>query len=621
MARELLRLVHDDEEVSAPMVSAIAAGAARTADVIVTTRRFRGGAGDAEPTEAWIARQQEAYLELLKASDTAVSWWRSQATALALGREQDSDFESWAEDDPPQYIGGSPMPETRLQSAELNADITGEHGQWKALSARRGIQTLMRAPSHPNAAAELENGIDALRRCGDSSRLTKAMRHLLKVGPLAPIAASVAKVPTSGWTHTTARTNFEALALAGDLLEHATADQLLEQCARAACGEATDLGCTQDEGYFNLPSFATEAAAGVLPAASRSAHDDFAGHLAKLPEVLPVTFLRGLERAFFFLDYAQVSHPTRQQLLSLADRGHARLSSAVWGWFANHGSAAALRSLAEAAAQGDIYALAEIKDVSAFEESEGAELIDTLVERVEHARVDALAGGGNSGNSAFCHALTWLNLRLPEVARWEPVIAFLGEARTFIEDRSAICIALATDAQLIPRDVRDQLAAVVDVAASGSASFWPGAEAAGTRLRLQIALGLIDATGVDDAVARLALGSPQEREDACLILHASACTNRRLLLRFLVRDTDFSVRYQAAQTIGYLVALGASDADIDLAWDVAGDDSRQLPIALLEGFAAVPGIPGVAAQEIGSSLLQHPSAAMQHHVARVQQLC
>lgn len=618
-ARRLLDGVHDDALVSAPMVSALAASAVRSLNLIASTRRFRDRCADVESTDLWIAEQQEAYLELLKASDTTVSWWRSQNVASALGRAQDANFESWAEDIPPQHVSGSPMPEMKLLAAEFNADMTGEHGYWRALSARRGVQNLLRAASSPDAASELEEGLDTVRRSGDSNRFTKATRHLLRTGPLAPLAAAVRKVPTAGWTHTTAKTNFDALALAGDLIDQSVADQLLEQCARAACGETTALGCTQDEGYFSLPAFATDAAAGVLPAASASSHDSFAGYLANLPEVAPAFFIRGLERALAFLDYALVSQKNRRALLTLAERGHARLSASVRGWFASHGDAAALRSLVQTAAQGEIYALTQIGDPSLFNESQSAALIQTLAQRVDQVHADALAGAGSIRNSGVCHALTRLNLRLPSAARWEPVITVLGEPRSFVEDKDAICRALVTDAQRIPEDVRDELAALVDVAASSSASFWPGAESAGMEIRLKIALGLVDDSETDDALARLALGSRQERRDACLLLRSSACASRRLLLGFLCRDTDFTVRCQATQTVAYLVAAEATDADIDLAWKAARNDGRELPIALLQGFAAMPGAPGPITREITSDCFeQHPSAMIRHYAAQLQ---
>ena len=618
-AHQLLVDVHDDIKISAPMVSALAASAARTLHVIASTRRFRDRPAATESVEVWVAEQQKAYLDLLQASDTTVSWWRSQDVAAALGREQGTSFESWARDDPPQRFRSSPMPETKLFAAEFNADIIGEHGHWQALSARRGIQSLMRAASFQDTETELEEGLSALRRCGDASHLSKAIHHLLKTGPLAPLAAAVNKTPMSGWTHTTARTNFEALALAGDLIEQSNADELLEQCARAACGESTELGCTQDDGYFSLPAYATDAAAGVLPAASTGSHDSFAGYLARLPEVAPVLFLRGLDRALFFLDFTQVGTENRRALLSLADRDHAGLSASVWGWFARRGDMDALASLKRAAVQGEIDALAEIEDVTVFDETESAALIDALRQRVEQIHTDALAGGGNSGSSAFCHALTRLNLRIPSAARWEPVIALLGEPRTYIEDKRAICNAITADAQLLPADLRDQLAGVVDVAATGSASFCPGAEAAGIELRLKAALGLIEGCELDDAIARLALGSHLERQDACQLLRSSPCANRRLLLRVLTSDADFTVRYGAAHTAAHLIASEADDADIDLAWGIARNNGRQLPLALIRGFGDASGVLAPLAAEIAESLEQHASAAIRHHVARLQQ--
>lgn len=64
-ARQLLGTVRDDPTVSAPMVSALVAGAARTLEVIASTRRFRDDTENAESIDAWVAQRQDAYLELL----------------------------------------------------------------------------------------------------------------------------------------------------------------------------------------------------------------------------------------------------------------------------------------------------------------------------------------------------------------------------------------------------------------------------------------------------------------------------------------------------------------------------------------------------------------------------
>ncbi len=614
-AQRLLSEHHGDATVPA-----FAASAARTLYVIESTRRSQDRPANSNSAADWAAAKQKAFRDLLQASDTKTSWWRDQDVALALSREQDTAFESWAEDDIPDYMSGHPIPETRLFAAELNADITGEHGEWRALSARRGQQALMRAASSPDISSEFLEGLDALRRSGHSNHLTKAIRHLLRTGPLDPLTAAINKIPMSGWTRTTARTNLEALALAGDLIEQPAADELLEQCARAACGDTTELGCTQDEGYFSLPGYATDAAAGVLPAASTSMHNRFAGYLARLPEVPPIAFLRELERALSFLHFTQVESTNRQGLLSLAQRGHPPLSAVVWGWFASHGDTDSLDALKQAAIQGDIHALVKVQDPKVFEESERAVIISALERRVEQACADAAAGGGTSESTAFCYALTRLNLTIPNAARWESVITLLGEPRAYIEDKKAIYDAIVEHPGQLPADIRDRLVHFGDLVANSSRSFWPGTDARGVALRLRTALRLVADSELDgEATARLALGSHQERHVASRILRLAYSSNRRLLLRVLRRDTHFTVRFHAARTIAYLIASEAEDADIDLAWEIARSNGRQLPLALIQGFGAATDSARPLTTEIIESLQQHPSAAIRHHGTRLQQ--
>ena len=267
-------------------------------------KRYKPDSG--HPASELSEKQTNASVrDLLVASDTTVSWWRSQHIASALSREQDASFESWAEDNPKTHVGGAPMPDTELFSAELNADVTGEHGTWRALAARRGQQTLMRAASSPDEADELVKGLDTLRRSGDSRHLTQAMGHLVRTGPLKPLVTAMNNIPASGWTQTTALSNFEALGLAGDLIE----------------------------------------------------------------------------------------------------RGDAKSSAAVRGWFAAYGDSDALAALKKGAIEGDIYALSAINSETAFDEHEAAALIEILEQRVQQTHTQALAGTGDDTSPTYCNAL------------------------------------------------------------------------------------------------------------------------------------------------------------------------------------------------------------------------
>ena len=607
-----------------PTVSALKTSAAWVLYIVADAMRYEpepcAPESEAEFEKAQRERetaQQEAFRDLLAASDTTVSWWRSQHIARGLSREQDSSFESWAEHGSPTYLSGGQTPETELFAAEFNADMTGEHRTWRALSARRAQQTLMSAASSPDETDRLGEGLDALRRSGDSRRLTQAVKRLVSAGPLKPLVAAMNNIPISGWTRTTALANFETLALAGDLVEQAAADELLEGCARAACGDTTDLGCTTGDGYISVPHYGTLAAATLLSAASDVMHTHLAGHLARLSDLSPAFVGHGLEQALNWLDYAHVSPEDRASLRGLAERGDAQLSAAVHGWFESNNDSDSLDALKQAALRGDMDALSAINNVTAFDAHEAAALIAILDQHVQQAHSEALAGTLNSGSRRSFYGLARCNLLFPDAARWQAVVDVFGEPKICIEDKRAICDAIAPLPERLPAETRSQLASLVDFAAANSRSFFPGSEAGGMAIRLKIALGLMDGNGIDAAVTKLVFGSRLERCDASAVLRTADCANRGLLLNVLAHDTDFAVRYHAANAVGYLDAGGTNDAIGALAWELARSDGRQIPVALIDGISAAAARLGGVTSAIPEFLAEHPSAAIRIRAKRL----
>ena len=289
------------------------------------------------------------------------------------------------------------------------------------------------------------------------------------------------------------------------------------------------------------------------------------------------------------------------------------------GWFAAHDESTALAELKEAAIEGDIYALGAIKSDTAFDEQEAAALIEALEERVQRDRSEASAGKGNSGSRAYCGALARCNLIFPNAARWTALVDLLGDPAAFVEDKRVICEAIAESPHTLPPEVRSDLERLIDYAAANFRTFWPRAEAGGMALLLKMALGQIDGTDAEAAITRLAFGSHQERQDTCAILRTAVCGHRDLLLRVLLRDTDFAVRFYAAETVGYLAGAGVSDAVASLAWDLAQGDGRQLPLALMRGIRNATAEPGQLALAIADFMAAHASAAVRRQAERLQQ--
>ena len=186
-------------------------------------------------------------------------------------------------------------------AAELSADITAEQGRWRAVSALRARQRLMRASACDDETAELVEGLGALRRSGDYRLLQFAVVHLHQAGPLEALAKAVSDVPLDGWKHSAAGCNFETVTLAGDLLDEETASGLLCWSLRLVEGDPTDF-MSRVRPDFNLRLFALKAVTGLLSAASSQVHDDVARLIAKRCPA-PQELVLGLGGAVGFLDF------------------------------------------------------------------------------------------------------------------------------------------------------------------------------------------------------------------------------------------------------------------------------------------------------------------------------
>ena len=122
--------------------------------------------------------EQPDYGEALTTADTAVQWWRSQTVAQGLTRAASRWFKSWAEESSYTVSYSVNVFNEHLFAAEFNADITGNHGAWQELSALTARWRLMTAADTENESAVLAEGLDALRRSGDSASFKPAVKRL-----------------------------------------------------------------------------------------------------------------------------------------------------------------------------------------------------------------------------------------------------------------------------------------------------------------------------------------------------------------------------------------------------------------------------------------------------------
>ncbi len=569
----------------------------------------------ADPSD-W-AERTRGFKELVTASDTAVSWWRAQTVSWGLGRVEKTRFETWA-DPHLRYLIRWERPRTQeLFAAEFSADITGEHSSWKQACALYGRQRLVDASDAANKTLELVEGLRALRRSGDHKSLAKAIRRLRYDGPLGPVAEAVNDIPSAGWTHTTCDANFAALAGAGDLIEEASATEF-------ACW-VTEL--VQDPVELTerlmpsrtVPMAALEAVTGLLPAAGNRAHTAAARLIAELPDPPPSLTTQQVCTAIGTLDYGKVDQDARDALWEKAREQRGSIAVAALGWLADNRYLGADTEATSRAVAGELQAIGAVADLPALDQSDAVSVIARLADAADE--ILAAARNGTYGGDRIDAAL-WLaamSLEFPDHARWDNVLELLLEPLAAGHDKRQACLLMAQNADRLPADVRSALAANTAAVAESKPGIGLEADIGGIETMLGIVFGMPDGQDAATEMEKLAVGTPEQRRDAAMLLGWGQQPDQQPLLAALSTDPHHQVRHEAARAIGKLAVTDPRPAIRAQAWELARKDGILLPAALLSGLALASSPTSESASAIAQHLQEHPSAIVRRWTQHILQ--
>lgn len=606
-----------DFAASANDVSVSPLAAAAAWQLFMTARRSQPVPAVTEQDEAEDeqdpADSHRGFAEMIAASDTAVSWWRSQMVAAALYQAEVPAFERWAEVSSVRVFHTGDPWSPELFAAELSADVTAEQSRWRDISALRARQRLMRAPECDDETAELVGGLGALRRSGHYQSLSRAVGHLHQVGPLEAVADAVNRVPLDGWTHTSACTNFEMLSYAGDLLDEPVASQLITSSLDLASGYPADfIGRVRPD--FNVRLYALQAVRGLLAAASPEAHCDTVQFITEQTQDSQEVKL-GLRGAVGFLSSEQLPDPEREALWKFAQQDQDLLGAEVLGWLASNGNTQARSELARRATNGDWYALENIGDRTRLDNSEAARLIESL-----EARTRGVVGQSRSGaytGEQYGAQLAHLNLCFPDEARWDPVIELLLEPMVAADDKRNVCSLIVGLPQPLPQQVCTALSENTEKVAAARPGFPLDADVGGAPIALAIAVGALDGDDADTAAAALACGSRREREDIAHLLGSGYSPRQQPILAALINDQHAPVRKRTAHALGRLANTSPTKPTSQLARTIADSDGTLMVTWLLLGLSIRDAPLSNMGTEIAQQLSQHRSGRVRQLAARV----
>lgn len=601
------------------------------ADAAAAQRHFRGDADDVTVSAlaaaaawqlyaaAYLADQPDweawdkEFNRLVGAADTAVSWWRAQTESRGLGKALERRFEAWANPFPRHLFRWQGPTHQHLFAAEFSADITGEHSRWKHACAQYGQQRLMDAADSDDEERELlelAEGLGALRRSGDDKSLEQAIRRLLYDGPIGPLAETVNKIPLAGWTHTTADPNFALLASAGDLVEEAAATELACWCA-AQVEHPAELNESLKPSLL-VPMAALKAVTGLLPAAGPQAHTAAARMLAGLPDPPQQMTTQQVCDAIHSLDYGKVDAAARQALWEKTWEQQGWIAANSLIWLADGGHTEAEAEAVGRAAAGDLQALGAVSDVASLDAGRAAAIIGHLAEAADQNLADSRSGrhGGDRIDAAWW--LIRIGFESPDLTRWDKALELLSDPCVAGHDKRDACLLAANNSGDLPDEVRSALAA--DAAAIATAQTGIGFDADMAAIEVVLRIGLGDMAGGEAAaaMAKLAVGTPEQRRDAAIVLGWGRIADQRPMLAVLAVDPHHAVRNQAALAIGRLAAREPTPPMRVLAWETARDGGAVIPATLLTGLAAGEGAAPEIAVDIAQHLQQHPSAIIRN---------
>ena len=550
--------------------------------------------------------------EVVAASDTAASWWRSQTLSWGLIDAAARTFRQWA-DEQAARIEFEDTVNNRLFAALVNADLTGDHGAWERAGSLLARNTLVDQHACGDTARQAD-ALDELRRSGDQASLRLAARRLWNIGPLDPLADAAGRIRFGSWTHTTASANLALWQHAGDVLREPTATSAARYCLEVLADPSAFAARTTPS--FLVAPAILDALAGLIQATDDAVHRDLATLIISLPPIAEEVVAIRLARVALKLHATALPPADRAAWRKAAiAQPHRGLAARMLGLLVADDERSRAELLARAA-DGDWEALQALGDVRQLDSKVARQLATQDAQAVEAMITQAEANTFGSWVRDPARSLAVLGIWHPDVARWDVLLRFLAHEHVTGEHKRDTCLVLAASADQLPEPVRSALRRLAP-RLTGTAgplddSFRQmlGRPLGGAAMNLAAAVGALDEHAATNGLAALLTGSRQDRRDAAKLIVRLGRPEHTAALIPLISDPHADVRAEAAQALAIRVASPEGDTDTLAVTGLRralADPGALMPLAIASGIATVRAATDQAG-ELVRPLLRHPSA-------------
>ena len=449
-----------------------------------------------------------------------------------------------------------PPAEERLRTVAFQDEVAADRG---ARHARAHEGRAVPGPiAGPRALpAEAGRRLELLMAAGDEDGLAAVVTQLWQAGPAKLLKGAIsALAQRPAWDPDRARSTLAMFEHAGDFLTQREADGVVAELL-AILRDPNHLVRRQGGGGWSVEIYVASAVAGVMPAASRTAHAAVAAEARRWlthdsPGVIRLPSVVGA------CDPARVSQREWRGLLemALAHRGrHPNVCVAVMERYLATGKRTAEEEIRRVWAEDEDLEAA----LALFGHNQDPQIAAWLVTRLSQALRDQRDPGPRLHSFRSLEVtLSDLNLRVPTVAAWEPVFDFVLSRNAQLNKKLQVLWLVACRLDRLPPAARAELGRGVRSLGS-SDDVWADdvARRRLSKLASVIAARLTDDVAILDASSSLASDhDPYLRSLAAQLLSGNRHRSGALLstVLTLTGDSDHDVAAHAIETAATLVS-------------------------------------------------------------------
>lgn len=546
--------------------------------------------------------------DVITATDTPASWWRSQAVAWGLDDEFDKEFKRWANDTAVTFGGGN-RAWCHLRAASLIANFAGDHASWRhAVSLLARLQ--LKSTNSSGPVAVVHNALTCLRWAGDESSLKLATLRALGEGPADAVRLAGADLDLSQSTRTSSKADLAFISAAADVLDVNAADRAARWAMEVLDDPRTFI--ERIKPTYNVGYYVLEMLTALIPAISDVQRREIRHHIVELP---PQPDQLMAHRYASLIDMFDDDEWSQDDRLRLAERhdDNWELADKVASLLAQQ-NPSERNALLDKARAGSLQALVGLGDVTLLPPDVVEACIANLTEKVDAQIADARAGRYGLGGVDLGAALTVLNASHSEQAKWKPIEDLLAEPSSHPRHIGPTLGLLPRIAERIPPSTATAIAIALRQIMSRTPQ--PIFDETDVRGAAAYALDALAPHAVDDAALwSLMAGDSSQRQSLAATLARRRDVSQLNLLALLAHDSDSSVRTTTAQVIARWVIEGlatpASEALLLMLLDDSGTRVARGAVRIL--FEA--GVAGPSAVVI-EQLEGHISAEVRRTIDR-----